>query len=103
MYLGQIVEVGPTVEVISNPKHPYTKALLAAIPSPGTAPVRLPGEPASPLAVPSGCSFHPRCPERIDECATEAPILYSLDGTSSRLAACLLTDMDRDRPERAAS
>ena len=62
MYLGQIVEVGPTVEVISNPKHPYTKALLAAIPSPGTAPVRLRGEPASPFAVPTGCSFHPRCP-----------------------------------------
>jgi peptide/nickel transport system ATP-binding protein len=103
MYLGQIVEVGPTVEVISNPKHPYTKALLAAIPSPGTAPVRLPGEPASPLAVPPGCSFHPRCPERTDRCTTEAPILYSLDGTSSRFAACLLTDVDRDGPERAAS
>ena len=103
MYLGQIVEVGPTLEVISNPKHPYTKALLAAIPSPGTAPVRLPGEPASPLAVPSGCSFHPRCPERIDRCATDEPILYSLDGTSSRFAACLLTDMERDSPERAAS
>lgn len=103
MYLGQIVEVGPTLEVISNPKHPYTKALLAAIPSPGTAPVRLQGEPASPLAVPSGCSFHPRCPERMDRCATDEPILYSLDGTSSRFAACLLTDVDRDRPERAAS
>ncbi|MHC9291843.1 dipeptide ABC transporter ATP-binding protein [Mycobacterium sp. LTG2003] len=103
MYLGQIIEVGPTLEVISNPKHPYTKALLAAIPSPGAAPVRLPGEPASPLAVPSGCSFHPRCPERIDGCSTEEPILSSLDGTSRRFAACLLTETDREDPERAAS
>jgi peptide/nickel transport system ATP-binding protein len=94
MYLGQIVEVGPTTDVINNPMHPYTKALLAAIPSPGTAPVRLPGEPASALAVPPGCSFHPRCPERIDRCATDEPVLYSLDGTSSRFAACLLTDAE---------
>ncbi len=94
MYLGQIVEVGPTTDVINNPMHPYTKALLAAIPSPGTAPVGLPGEPASALAVPPGCSFHPRCPERIDRCATDEPVLYSLDGTSSRFAACLLTDAE---------
>jgi peptide/nickel transport system ATP-binding protein len=103
MYLGQIVEVGPTVEVISNPKHPYTKALLAAIPSPGTAPVRLRGEPASPLAVPTGCSFHPRCPERTDRCATEEPTLYTIDGTGRRLAACLLTMADSEGPELAAS
>ena len=103
MYLGQIVEVGPTVEVISNPKHPYTKALLAAIPSPGTAPVRLRGEPASPLAVPTGCSFHPRCPERTDRCATEEPTLYTIDGTGRRLAACLLTMADREGQELAAS
>jgi peptide/nickel transport system ATP-binding protein len=77
--------------------------LLAAIPSPGTAPVRLSGEPASPLAVPSGCSFHPRCPERTDRCATEEPILYTIDGTGRRLAACLLTMDGQDSPKRAAS
>ena len=91
MYLGQIVELAPTEELISNPQHPYTKALLAAVPSPGTEPVRLPGEPASPLAIPSGCVFHPRCTERVDRCTSEVPTLVSTDGTSQHLASCLLT------------
>jgi len=92
MYLGQIVEIGPTEEIISSPQHPYTKALLAALPAPGTPPVRLPGEPASPLAVPSGCSFHPRCKERLDRCSVEAPMLYTIDGTARRVASCFLTE-----------
>jgi peptide/nickel transport system ATP-binding protein len=91
MYLGQLVELAPTEELIASPQHPYTKALLAAIPSPGTAPVRLPGEPASPLAIPTGCSFHPRCGERVDRCSSDVPLLYSTDGTGRHLAACLLT------------
>lgn len=97
MYLGQIVEVAPTEELISNPQHPYTKALLAAVPSPGTSPARLPGEPASPLAIPSGCAFHPRCGERLPRCASDVPTLVSTDGTSLHLASCLLiaTEMDR--------
>jgi peptide/nickel transport system ATP-binding protein len=90
MYLGEIVEVAPTEELISNPVHPYTKALLAAVPTPGTAPVRLPGEPASPLAVPSGCVFHPRCPERLPQCSSEVPTLVSTDIASQHLASCLL-------------
>jgi len=97
MYLGQIVELAPTEELISSPQHPYTKALLAAIPSPGTAPVRLPGEPASPLAIPSGCAFHPRCNERVSRCETDVPILYSIDGTARRSASCLLTMAATDR------
>jgi peptide/nickel transport system ATP-binding protein len=91
MYLGQIVELAPTEDLIGNPQHPYTKALLAAVPSPGTDPVRLPGEPASPLAIPSGCAFHPRCPERVGRCPSEVPTLVSIDGPSRHLASCLLT------------
>ncbi len=91
MYLGQVVEVGPTGDLISSPKHPYLKALLAAIPRPGGPLARLAGEPASPLALPSGCSFHPRCAEKVDLCASKEPILYSIDGSSRRAAACLLT------------
>jgi peptide/nickel transport system ATP-binding protein len=91
MYLGQIVEVAPTEDLISNPRHPYTKALLAAIPRPGTDPVRLSGEPASPLAIPSGCGFHPRCSERMQQCPSEVPILVSIDGTSRHMASCHLT------------
>ena len=94
MYLGQIVEVAPTEELINNPQHPYTKALLAAVPTPGTEPVRLPGEPASPLAIPTGCAFHPRCAERVVGCDSEVPTLVSTDGTSLHLASCLLITTD---------
>jgi peptide/nickel transport system ATP-binding protein len=89
MYLGDIVEIGQADEVVSNPSHPYTKALLSAVPRPGVAPVRLPGEPASPLAVPSGCAFHPRCDERIDGCDENVPFLTTVDGTSQRLVRCV--------------
>jgi len=89
MYLGEIVEVGPADEIVNDPKHPYTKALLAAVPRPGTRPVRLTGEPASPMDPPSGCAFHPRCAERIDGCERDKPMLVSLDGTGRRFAACV--------------
>jgi len=90
MYLGEIVEVGRAEDVTSAPQHPYTKALLRSVPTPGTAPARLAGEPASPLAIPSGCSFHPRCAEKVARCETEVPLLSSVDGTR-RLCSCLLT------------
>ncbi|WP_167102894.1 ABC transporter ATP-binding protein [Mycobacterium sp. DL592] len=96
MYLGQIVELAPTEELINSPKHPYTKALLAAVPSPGAAPVRLSGEPASPLAVPTGCAFHPRCPERVDRCTVQSPQLLSIDATSRQLASCLLATGEQE-------
>jgi peptide/nickel transport system ATP-binding protein len=97
MYLGQIVELAPTEDLIRNPQHPYTKALLAAVPSPGMDPVRLPGEPASPLAIPSGCAFHPRCRERVQRCTSEIPRLVTTDGTSRHLASCLLTTTETDQ------
>jgi peptide/nickel transport system ATP-binding protein len=97
MYLGQIVELAPTESLIKNPKHPYTKALLAAVPSPGKEPVRLPGEPASPLAIPSGCAFHPRCRERVERCDSNVPNLLSTDDTTRHLASCLLTTGQTDQ------
>jgi oligopeptide/dipeptide ABC transporter ATP-binding protein len=83
MYLGQIVETGPTEEVLTRPRHPYTQALIASAPEPDPAvqPARLvlPGEPPDPSRPPAGCRFHPRCghPAKDARCLTEAPILRS--------------------------
>src|SRR5262249_47170884 len=79
MYLGGIVETGPTDALIARPLHPYTQALLAAVPTPdpasGRARVRLPGEVPSGLHVPPGCPFHPRCPRAFAPCADRTPRL----------------------------
>ena len=75
MYMGQIVEEGPAEQVFSDPRHPYTKALLAALPSPDPAASRRPpviqGDPPSARLLPPGCRFHPRCPETEERCKTE--------------------------------
>jgi peptide/nickel transport system ATP-binding protein len=68
MYLGRIVEVGSSDEITAAPIHPYTRALISAVPDMGREPVKLAGEPASPMKPPTGCAFHPRCPQRIDGC-----------------------------------
>ncbi|MFI6791653.1 ABC transporter ATP-binding protein [Nonomuraea sp. NPDC050383] len=76
MYLGRIVEVGDTAEVWDNPRHPYTQALLRAIPKPdgmGVLPEELPGDVPDPAAPPSGCRFHPRCPFAMDVCREKEP------------------------------
>ncbi|MEU4509649.1 ABC transporter ATP-binding protein [Nonomuraea wenchangensis] len=76
MYLGRIVEIGRTEEVWAEPRHPYTKALLAAIPHPdgmGVLPAELPGDVPDPAAPPAGCRFHPRCPLVMDRCREEDP------------------------------
>ncbi|MCX2929714.1 ABC transporter ATP-binding protein [Mycobacterium sp. CVI_P3] len=69
MYLGRIVEIGPAEDVIGRPTHPYTQALVDAIPDLGRDCRVLAGEPASPLSPPTGCAFHPRCPIAIDACS----------------------------------
>lgn len=77
MYLGRIVEMGPTEEVIRDPIHPYSQALLSAVPSPEPNPeglhVPLEGEAPNPVDVPQGCRFHPRCPVAMEKCKTVEP------------------------------
>jgi len=77
MYVGKIVEMASTYELFTSPKHPYTEALMGAIPLPDPTPGRkkivLPGEVANPAHPPSGCYFHPRCAYAQEICRTEAP------------------------------
>jgi oligopeptide/dipeptide ABC transporter ATP-binding protein len=97
MYLGRIVETGPTEEVLGHPRHPYTQALLSAVPRPDPASQRLrivlAGEPPSPSNPPSGCRFHPRCfhARRDARCAAEEPMLRQLGGAT---VACHYAEED---------
>ena len=90
MYLGKIVELADSAEIYTNPRHPYTRALLSAIPAlHGAAAVeriKLPGEMPSPLNPPPGCSFHPRCPYAQDICRTVEPRLET--GRGGHAVAC---------------
>ena len=91
MYLGVIVESGPTQQVWSLPLHPYTEALIGAVPSPdgrGVLPEALPGEVPDPARPPVACRFHPRCPYAFDRCSREGPLL--LEVAPARSAACWL-------------
>jgi oligopeptide/dipeptide ABC transporter ATP-binding protein len=96
MYLGRVVEEGPTEDLFDRPNHPYTVALLAEIPRLDTrrrqfAPVK--GEIPSPLDPPTGCHFHPRCPHAMARCRDEAPALREI--APGRRAACHLNDAVR--------
>jgi peptide/nickel transport system ATP-binding protein len=94
MYVGLLVEVAPTGELFQSPKHPYTEALLSAVPK--TIPERNPkriilkGDVADPANPPSGCYFHPRCPYAVDRCQTEAPVLHEIG--PGRKVACHLAE-----------
>jgi oligopeptide/dipeptide ABC transporter ATP-binding protein len=90
LYLGRVVESGPTSELLTVPAHPYTQALRSAVPEIDMAARRtrlvLPGEPPDAASPPPGCVFHPRCPLAIDRCATEVPTLREV--RPGRQAAC---------------
>jgi peptide/nickel transport system ATP-binding protein len=89
MYLGRIVEIGPRAAIYAAPRHPYTHALLAAVPKlKGGRAVFSPiaGEIPSPLDPPRACVFHPRCPLAIERCRVERPLLRSFG--ASRSVAC---------------
>jgi peptide/nickel transport system ATP-binding protein len=92
MYLGKIVEIASRQQIFAAPKHPYTKALLSAVPVPEPGarrtPMILKGDVPSPINPPSGCPFHTRCPFVFDRCRTEAPELRQI--TESQWAACHL-------------
>ncbi len=94
MYLGKIVEMTDRKSLYKNPYHPYTKALLAAVPVPNPSARKerdvLKGDIPSPINPPSGCAFHPRCPYRMDICDTIEPDL--LDKGGGHMAACHLTN-----------
>ncbi len=93
MYLGRIVETGPSRAIMTDPQHPYTQALLAAVPKmqrrTGTRAL-LQGESPDASAMPTGCRFHPRCPIAVDECRVVDPEIGPTGTTPGHQAACLL-------------
>lgn len=96
MYVGKLVELASTDELFSNPRHPYTAALLSAVPRPDprlrrkAERIRLPGEVADPANTPSGCAFHPRCRFAQARCSVEVPPLRNMG--NGHLVACHLAD-----------
>jgi len=94
MYLGRIVEIGSTKAVLTNPQHPYTRALLSVVPVANPRHRRrreiLKGEIPNPIDLPRGCRFHPRCPVAIGRCSELDPALYPIE--NGHQAACLLVD-----------
>jgi peptide/nickel transport system ATP-binding protein len=104
MYLGKIVEEGPAEEIVHDPQHPYTQALISAVPSPDPRRRRpralLAGEMPDPSSIPSGCRFHPRCPRAFEPCAESEPML--LRAGSDRRSACWLVEDGHDQGEKGS-
>ena len=101
MYLGKIVETGAKRQIFGRPRHPYTEALLSAVPKPDPTATRdrimLKGDVPSPISPPSGCRFHTRCPYAFDRCRTEEPPLREVE--RGHEAACHLNERDpQDNP-----
>ncbi len=82
MYVGKLVESAATEELFSHPRHPYTEALLSAVPKPDprihSEAIVMPGDVADPAHPPSGCYFHPRCRYCVDRCVAEEPVLREI-------------------------
>jgi peptide/nickel transport system ATP-binding protein/oligopeptide transport system ATP-binding protein len=94
MYLGRLVELAPAEALFSSPRHPYTEALISAIPGEDRAGrIILKGGPPSPENPPPGCAFHPRCPKAIGDCAVTRPELAPAPTTLAHLAACWCTPL----------
>jgi len=100
MYLGRIVEIAPARELYTSPRHPYTAALLSAVPIPDPGlkrtRIRLAGEVPNPIRPPPGCHFHPRCPKAFDRCKAEVPEWKPLG--NGHWAACHLNDLPGGKP-----
>ncbi len=89
MYLGRIVEEGPAKTLWREPRHPYTKALLSAMPGYEQERIVLSGDPPSPVNLPTGCRFRARCSEAIEACETFDPPLVDARGAEDQKVACV--------------
>jgi oligopeptide/dipeptide ABC transporter ATP-binding protein len=99
VYAGRVVETGPTRDVLSHPRHPYTAGLLASLPRPEAVDdnplVPITGSPPSPNLLPPGCAFHPRCPYALASCAKIQPKLLSVQDDQRRSLACSVDPLYR--------
>ncbi len=99
MYLGKLVELAPSETLFHTPRHPYTRALMEAIPDlemTGRQRIPVGGEVPSPITPPPGCTFHPRCPLANDRCRVEVPAMLPARGTPETVVACHAVEEGRD-------